>query len=266
MFFITFLLQILDLKVKAVEQENDRLKNENDLLKQTTDGQLGELSNMHTLRSKNMDLEQQIAESKQKIKELQFTISRQERLLEENGGSSGSDQTNLIESLRKKLVKLHNEKMAFTLKETEYQDLIEQLQEEISQLKAQIQDLLSEKGTIAKQLKNALQELAKYRGKQSGDNINFKDFVQLKREMVLLKQENDELKLKIKGNKPLLPKLMKNEPINPSPSKHSVSSKSESSLVKVSPAQTKLQEIPQPMALIAARPVGSGKGSRDKRL
>ena len=196
---LVVIFQVITLKFEASEKEVERLHDEIALLQQTTNNQLGELTSLQKLQKQNEQLQEKLAEATQKNKELEFTVDRLQNQLQDGGSG---DQADLIEALRKKLSKINNEKSTLLEKKSAQDDFIKQLQAEISTHKGTIKTLESSNSSLREELDKALHELSRIRGKPSSDGINFKDFVQLKRDFAIVKEENFELKNKIKSSKP----------------------------------------------------------------
>ena len=101
-------------------------------------------------------------------------------------------------SLRNKLTKLHKEKSIWTEKEVQMNKEIEDLKDENGKLRRALFDSERMRQDMHGQMERVLEELFTLRkaSMAAGDSRTFKDFVQIKRELAQVKEENQELKTK----------------------------------------------------------------------
>ena len=143
----------------------------------------------------------------QKNKELQFRLSRAQKEIEDAGLNH---QEELMTSIRNKLAKLHKEKSIWTEKEEQFDKNINDLKDENGKLRRALVDSERMRQEMNQQMEAVLQELYALRksASEAGDSRTFKDFVQVKRELVQLKEENEHLKFKLsQGKSNSLPSL-----------------------------------------------------------
>ena len=201
-----FLFQILNVKVEEQQREIMNLKlevetlsAENDHLSGEKSSQFSQLQDLHSYKSQNENLAQDLKSMAQKNIELTHKISHLEARLKE--ASNSKEQVELIDNLKNKLGKLHKERSVAVEKEEFYQKQIGDLRYEVETLKQKIQSVEVTKDRVLDEYYKVLSELQYLRKTYSSEknDKNFKDFVKLKREVAELREENLEYRKGIKG-------------------------------------------------------------------
>lgn len=194
----SFFFQDLQTKLDNERSTNRDLQSEIDKLK--SDNQLSSAEQLDSLKNKNELLSQELKEINQKNLELKFRISKLEKELKEASGDQ--DLAELIDSLRKKVSQMQKERNTFTEKESGNEQLIQDLQNEIEALKEEIRKLQAHKVKLAEEFRKVYEELQDLKSKYASDSAkkSFQDFVSLKREFAVLKEENETLKQALKLN------------------------------------------------------------------
>ena len=157
------------------------------------------------MEAKNKDLREEINSLVQKNKELEFKISRLEKELKV-GDSSGPDKDELVHTLKSRLAKTLKEKSALEDKEKEYLQITEQLRSEMAKYKKALSDSEGMRRQMQVELEMLLRELDGLKrhlakSDKERERENFKEFVQLKRDVQLLREENEMLKNRHKSSK-----------------------------------------------------------------
>ena len=124
---------------------------------------------------------------------------RLERAQRELGDSAQKQQEEFMTSLRNKLTKLHKEKSIWIDKEVQFDKEIEDLKDENGKLRRALLDSERMRQDMHGQMERVLEELYALRKASTtvGESKTFKDFIQIKRELAQMKEENEELKLRI---------------------------------------------------------------------
>ena len=127
---------------------------------------------------------------------MQFRLERAQRELEESGLKQ---QEEFMTSLRNKFNKLHKEKSVWVEKQVQMNKEIEDLKDENGKLRRALLDSERMRQDMHGQMEGVLEELYALRkaSMAAGDSRTFKDFVQIKRELAHVKEENNELKTRI---------------------------------------------------------------------
>lgn len=166
--------------------------------------------------SKNQKMADEMAALIQTNKELKLKIIRLERDLEqanENSQAAGGDLDQSHEedltSSKVKLTKLYEENSNLIEKEKEYLQHIDSLQSEIVLLRKTLSDCEHSKTELQLKVTTLIREIEKLRRELNNKNRDrdketFKAFVQLKREVQQLREENEFLRTRIKSNKSLV--------------------------------------------------------------
>lgn len=171
-----------------------------------------DVHHLQGLKAQNEALQQHVKELEQKKHEMEHRISRLEAEVVEK--SQDADKVKLIDNLRLKLEKLHKEKAdhltRITVNEAEIQDLTR----ENEQLKGSLIQLEKEKEKLASEFRNVLYELQTLRKQLSHDNEKktFRDYVMVKREVNMLREENAVLRQRNKLTVEKLPFLKPDRP------------------------------------------------------
>ncbi len=102
-------------------------------------------------------------------------------------------------NLRNRLVKLHAERTTLQEQEADLNKNIHDLKEENTKLRRALADSERMREALQDQMEEVLDELFSLRRATAaaGQSRTFKDFVQLRRELAQVKQENEDLKMKI---------------------------------------------------------------------
>ncbi len=185
-------------RVLVLEKEVMGLQDDKEKLEQVQDNQLEEIQRLRNVQERNLELIEEVKEVTQKNKELHYKISRLHKEIEESGKP---EQDDLLNTLKTKLAKLYKEKSHFEEKEKEYERQMEELKDENGKLRRALTDSDRMRGEMNDKMEAVIHELnnLKRQSTQSArERQHFKDFVQLKRDMGLLRQENDELKTRLK--------------------------------------------------------------------
>ena len=187
----------LILKVNSLTQDLEQVTREVNQLKSVKDNQNGQIDKICQLERSNVEMQHKINELTQRNKELLIRLEKAESMLVEF--ESKSEKEELVQTLKNKLSKLHKEKCVFEQKEKEYAFIIQELKEENTKLKRDLNDSEKMRRELQQRLDKHLQEMNDCKRKTHVDEKQtFKDFVQLKREMANLRSENEELKQQIK--------------------------------------------------------------------
>ena len=133
------------------------------------------------------------------IKELEFRIAK----LQKDAGTEGlKQQEELMNSLRINLQKLHKEKSIWEQKDQEYQTTEEDLKAEIAKLRKALGDSERMRGEMHVQLDQVIEELNLLKNQSTQDNSQaFKEFVKVKRELGQVREENEELRARLRTKK-----------------------------------------------------------------
>lgn len=177
-----------------LNREIEMLKAENEHMSSEKSNQFSQLQGLHSLKNQNENLAQDLKSMAHKNMELSHKITQLEAKLKE--ASNTRDQVDLIDSLKNKLAKLHKERSVSVEKEEYYQKQIGDLQYEIKTLKEKVQSAEVTKERVLEEYYKVVAELQYVKKNYSADsnNKNFKEFVKLKRDFALLKEENNELR------------------------------------------------------------------------
>lgn len=101
-------------------------------------------------------------------------------------------------SLRGKLARLLREKEGWEKREGEYSRQVGELEEEISKLRHALADSERMRADMHTHMEQVTQEATLLRRQSArSDQPNFRDFVGTKRELVALKEENEQLKIQL---------------------------------------------------------------------
>lgn len=198
-------LQVLNSTIEEQQREIDNLKLELDTIKTENEhlsgektSQFSQLQNLQSLKTQNEGLVQDLREMGQKNMELTHKVSHLEAKLKE--ASNSKEQIELIDNLKTKLGKLHKERSVAVEKEEFYQKQIGDLRYEVETLKEKVQSIEVTKDRVLEEYYRVLSELKYLKKNYSSDsnNKNFKEFVKLKREVAMLREENLEFRRGIK--------------------------------------------------------------------
>ncbi|XP_071086102.1 uncharacterized protein [Haliotis cracherodii] len=197
--------------LENAKKENENLKCEYTKLEEASASKV-DVHHLQGLKAQNEALQQHVKELEQKKHEMEHRISRLEAEVVEK--SQDADKVKLIDNLRLKLEKLHKEKAdhltRITVNEAEIQDLTR----ENEQLKGSLIQLEKEKEKLASEFRNVLYELQTLRKQLSHDNEKktFRDYVMVKREVNMLREENAVLRQRNKLTVEKLPFLKPDRP------------------------------------------------------
>ncbi|XP_046329240.1 myosin heavy chain, clone 203-like [Haliotis rufescens] len=197
--------------LENAKKENENLKSEYTKLEEASASKV-DVHHLQGLKAQNEALQQHVKELEQKKHEMEHRISRLEAEVVEK--SQDADKVKLIDNLRLKLEKLHKEKAdhltRITVNEAEIQDLTR----ENEQLKGSLIQLEKEKEKLASEFRNVLYELQTLRKQLSHDNEKktFRDYVMVKREVNVLREENAVLRQRNKLTVEKLPVLKPDRP------------------------------------------------------
>ena len=177
----------LRLELDAVRSEKDQLSGEHT-------NQFSQLQGLQTLKTQNEALANDLKAMAYKNLELSHKVTKLESDLKE--ASVGRDQAELIDNLKNKLGKLHKERAIVAEKEEFYQKQIGDLKYDVDKLQDNVHSAEITKNRVLEEYYRVLKELQYLKRNYSNDSEthNFKEFVKLKRQVALLKQENTDLK------------------------------------------------------------------------
>lgn len=198
LFVSYWFLQGLNSKIASQAEAIEELKSENARLQQAQRNQMEEIQRLQYVDDKCRNMGDQISELNQQKQELQFRIDRLQRDL---GDSGFNKQEDILSTLKSKLSKLHLEKQDFESRDKERESLIRDLQEELERLRKAYGDSERMRADLKVQYDALVLELNQLKRQTSGDRQTFRDFVQLKRDMASVVEENEELKIRLKLGK-----------------------------------------------------------------
>lgn len=190
--FSAFIFQILELEVGALQQEIERLTSAKRSLEESSQNQLKELQRLPALEEKVKGLEDALKEAEQRTTELKLVNSRLEKELTE---MKASNHEEIVKALRSEIKKLLREKEVWEGQDREKANRIESLEAENEKLRKALAD--SER--MRTELRVQLDEATSRASASGGDRRNFEEFVQVKRQLALVKAENEELKARLKS-------------------------------------------------------------------
>lgn len=193
---------------EACRKENQELREEVDSLRSDLElvqsKKASDMSLIRELKAENKTLGQDLQEMRQKSTELEIRLDK--ALEELQTKKDDREQLNLIENLRDKLKQLTMDRDSTLDREIQLkQDLLDlqslkdELKESNLYLQSQLENLIAEYGHISSEYARLQKRLQKDQDKKT-----FKDFVKLKRELNVLKDENQDLKLRTKQDGPFL--------------------------------------------------------------
>ena len=185
------------------------VKEENLQLEQAKQNQLREIEHLNSVKERNDHLIEELQEANQKNKEFEFRVARLERDLDDRGYK---EQEDCMNTLKSKLTLLHKERSTWGDKQSSYLTEVQELKEEIAKLRKALVDSERMRGDLHKQIETLMEELDALRQKSAFDRTGqvFKDFVQLKRDVAYLREENEDLKGRMRPRSGLLPTLKAN--------------------------------------------------------
>ncbi|KAL4234861.1 hypothetical protein ACF0H5_006503 [Mactra antiquata] len=180
--------------IDELQQEVELLKTSNEDLNNEKSSQFSQLQDLQSLKTQNQGLVQDLQSLAQRNLELSHKVMQLEAQLRET--SNTKDQVDLIDNLKNKLAKLHKERAVANDREEYYHRQVEELKEEIEALKKKVQSAEVTKDRVLEEYYKVHTELQYLKKHQSADDNskNFKDFVKLKREVAVLREENSELR------------------------------------------------------------------------
>ena len=195
--YMCVFLQTLEQEVSALQEQISALKSNSDQLEVANQNQLTELTRLRTLENDKKELEEELKVLSQKNTELQFQLSRLQKQYNEEGMAQ---QEELLGVLKSKLAKLHKEKAVWQDKEKGYVSEVENLKEEIAKLRKALTDSETMRTKLRTEYDAVLKELNSLRKQpaQDKDAHSFRDYVAVKRDLVVAREMNEELKQKIK--------------------------------------------------------------------
>ncbi|XP_067651417.1 protein Spindly-like [Haliotis asinina] len=197
--------------LENARKENEDLKLEYTKLEETSDSKV-DVHHLQGLKAQNEALQQHVKELEQKKHEMEHKISRLEAEVVER--SQDMDKVKLIDNLRLKLEKLHKEKTDHLTRLTVQEADIQDLTRENEQLKGSLIQLEKEKEKLVLEFRNLFYELQSLKKQLSHDHEKktFRDYVMVKREVNMLREENAVLKQKNKLTVEKLPFLKPDRP------------------------------------------------------
>ncbi len=193
-----FWFQTTQGELSSLYQQLDEVKAEKLKLEQSVANQLDEIRRLEFVDDRNRNLTEEVTGAEQKIKELQFKIRGLEREREKD--HNAEDDAAVIEALKGKLVKLHTDKSELESQNKQFNKTIEELQDENDKLRRALNDSERMRMELRQRNEDLQQEILSLQGQMTSqrDRQTFRDFVDLKRELVAVKDDNDKLKAKLK--------------------------------------------------------------------
>ena len=189
-------LQNLEMTLADLQGQLDDVTTSRDKLEKIKDNQVAEIKRLRVVEGHNADLIAEVKEVNQRNKELTFRLSRATRELNE---STKQEQEAQLDALRAKLAKLLKEKEEWTRKDEDYRKQINDLLEENNKLRHALADSERMRSEMHSHLEEASQEImALKRHSANFEKGNFRDFISMKRELMTLREENDQLKIQLK--------------------------------------------------------------------
>lgn len=202
-----FVFKELKKQLEDARSQIDRLKVENEdsnLVKERT---VADLEKVQAEREASLVLTKELKEANQKNRELNFRISKLESQLED----AKCDKTDheLVDSLTKRLTKVHEENQELRQRESEYNSLVNKLYADVQNLTQSLTETEEERSKLKTEYSNMVAEIVGLKKKLRvyQENQNFKEYVALKREISVLKEENTQLKQKHYEKRTSLPML-----------------------------------------------------------
>ncbi|XP_013391043.1 myosin heavy chain, clone 203 isoform X2 [Lingula anatina] len=189
-------VEMLTLRIESLQDEVQHLKAENKQLKEGNASQVAEIQKMSKAKA---ELSEELVAARQESRELRFQVAQLEKELTDLKNDKSKDE--LIEALRKKLTKLNNEKKEFAQKEKDYEDLIARLRAQIAELQIRVEKSETIRQELEREIERLLKEIEKLK-KHIGADRSFKNFVELKRELNFVKDENEDLRHFVRGKQP----------------------------------------------------------------
>ena len=158
-------------------------------------------------------LDDELRALRQHNNELQLKLSRlQQQHTDDDDGDVSRGE---LDALRARLAKLQSEKMAWTRRESDYNSDIAALRAQHSELTQLVASSEHAQSTLRTRLNEALAELSRLKktlAARDRDKENFKEFVQLKRELAQLQDENARLRAKASSSSSAAAKKSKSSP------------------------------------------------------
>ncbi|XP_041375284.1 paramyosin-like [Gigantopelta aegis] len=205
---------LAEVKLQDAEREIKRLKAEYEKLHKVSENQATDLLQMQELITEKQTLQQRLQESSQKKDELEMRIDRLQKAVQE--AESNKELVELVQRMKTKLEKLMEERESYRTQQEELIKQVHELNAENNRLKSGLIKLEQQKHMLTQELEKAYLEIHALRKQllQCSDKQTFKDFVLIKRELNLLKDENQVLKSRTKL--PSLPMLKPDRPTSAS--------------------------------------------------
>ncbi|XP_064611471.1 uncharacterized protein LOC135475486 [Liolophura sinensis] len=209
-------LEELKKQLEDARSQIDRLQIENEDSRTMKDRTVTDLEKIQAEREATLVLTKELKEANQKNRELNFRISKLESQLED----AKCDKTDheLVDSLTKRLTKVHKENQELSQRESEYNSLVNKLYADVQNLTQSLKESEEERRKLKMEYGNLVAEIVNLKKKLRlyQENQNFKEYVALKREISLLKEENTQLKQKHCEKRTSLPMLKACVPLTPS--------------------------------------------------
>jgi predicted RNase H-like nuclease (RuvC/YqgF family) len=187
-------MQMMELKAAALEEEAERLRTQLGSAEATISNQLIELQRLHSLKEENKRLATELKEMSQQATELKFKVKSSEDTAKEKDDNRAED---MLIAMKNRLAQLNRERSVRILREKEYVSTIERQMEEKAQLVAALADAEAGNKALMQQLHQLGEQLSEMKiaqSKAAREGTNFREFVQLKKELAQVKDENDQLK------------------------------------------------------------------------
>ena len=186
---------MLELKTAALEEEVERLQKQVVEAESVIMNQLAEIQRLLILKEENKQLSTEVKEVNQQNTELKLKLKKLEEAADDKDNRN-SDET-LLASMKDKLTRLNRERAVHMMREKEYVTNVKKLGEEKDQLLKMCNEAEESNKILTQQihqLKEGLSELTITNTKIMREGVNFREFVQLKKELVRVKEENEQLK------------------------------------------------------------------------
>ena len=191
-----FIFQALENHVKDLEQERDFLTAEVKRYRDMTQNQIIEVNQ---LRRENLELKEELTESEdlvKKLKTLNDELVEEKQKAVEGLSEKDKEIENLKEEMKSIIKTLAERTKMFYEKETETENIITALREHISALTNQLETHENYIQNLESKIKELNLQIERLKHKLKDDR-RFKMFVDIKREVNDLKEQNEELQYRV---------------------------------------------------------------------
>ncbi|CAH1798332.1 unnamed protein product [Owenia fusiformis] len=186
-------LEMLELRLESILEESERLKAENKRLKDITSKQLSEIIQITT---NNKQLESDLNDAKDHIRMLKYQLADTEKALDDMKNDTSKDD--MIAELERTVARLHRDIDHYIDIQAEKERMIDYLTGEVNDLRCGLEDCNKHKELLQLEIISLREEIARLRS-QLGADKRFKTFVNIKRELTNVKDQNEGLKAIVKS-------------------------------------------------------------------